>query len=88
MLFEDYLSPLDKTKTFETFAVSKVNKQAVDAAESYIGQSNESRFHPLMLVGNNGCGKTHLSNAIANQLLGTYPSAKTPFFKSKTLRYL
>lgn len=66
MQFESYISPLDKTKTFENFAVSKVNKQAFDTIKSYISQSNESRYYPLMLVGNSGSGKTHLSNVIAN----------------------
>lgn len=88
MLFEDYLSPLDKTKTFGNFAVSKVNKQAVDTAKSYIVPSNESRYYPLMLVGNSGCGKTHLSNAITNQLLETNPSAKIAIFQVEDLEML
>ena len=88
MLFEDYLSPLDKTKTFENVAFSKANKEAVDAAESYINQSNESRYYPLMIVGNSGCGKTHLSNAIANQFLETNPSAKIAIFQVEEFKIL
>lgn len=88
MQFESYISPLDMTKTFENFAVSRSKKQAVDAAESYISQSNESRYFPLMLVGNSGCGKTHLSYAIANQLLETNPSAKIAVFQVESLEIL
>lgn len=88
MLFEDYLSQPDKTNSFENFANSKANKQAVDAAESYISQSNESRYYPLMLVGNSDSGKTHLSNAIANHLLETYTSAKIAIFQVEELKIL
>lgn len=86
--FEDYVSPLDKATTFENFADSKANKKAVDSAKSYINQSNESRYYPLMLVGNSGCGKTHLSNAMANQLLETNPSAKIAIFQVESLEIL
>lgn len=41
-----------------------------------------------MLVGNSGCGKTHLSNAIANQLLETNPSAKIAIFQVEELERL
>lgn len=88
MQFESYISPLDKAKTFENFANSKANKQAVDATKSYISQSNESRYFPLMLVGNSGSDKTHLSNAIANRLLETNPSAKIAIFQVENLEIL
>lgn len=88
MQFDSYLSPLDKTKTFENFAITEVNKQVVDIAKSYIVQSNESRYYPLMLVGNSGGGKTHLSNVIANNLLETYPSAKIAIFQVEELEKL
>lgn len=88
MQFESYISLLEKTKTFGSLVVSKANRKAVDSAESYISQSNESRYYPLMLVGNNGCGKTHLSNAIANQLLETNPSAKIAIFQVESLEIL
>lgn len=86
--FESYISHLDEELTFDNFFDSKANCDATDIAKSYITQSAGSRYYPLMLVGNHGCGKTHLTNAIANQLLDINPSAKIAAFKVENLEIL
>lgn len=53
--------------TFDTFAVSESNRLAYTAALT-VAQSPGSKYNPLYLYGTVGVGKTHLMNAIANEI--------------------
>src|SRR3989344_5892729 len=52
--------------TFENFAVSSTNHVAHAAAQA-VAESLGNMYNPLFLYGTVGVGKTHLSQAIANQ---------------------
>lgn len=73
------VSPRFASRTFATFTVSGGNKQAANLAKTFtarfedylpIAGKNINR-NGLMLVGDKGVGKTHLSAAIVNKLAAT-----------------
>jgi chromosomal replication initiator protein len=54
--------------TFETFVVAEVNSFTYALAKS-IAESPGSEYNPFFIYGNTGLGKTHLSNAIGNEVV-------------------
>lgn len=64
-LREDYI--------FETFAVSSSNEMA-HAAAAAVSQSPGTAYTPLFLYGGVGVGKTHLMQAIGNNILRSNPN--------------
>lgn len=63
-------SPFFKNYTFANFIVGTSNKLAVAAAEAVAANPGFS-YNPLFFFGQSGVGKTHLLQAIANQLFTT-----------------
>lgn len=61
--------------TFDNFAVSESNQLAYTAA-SAVALEPGVKYNPLYLYGTVGVGKTHLMNAIANDLFEKNPNAK------------
>jgi len=61
--------------TFENFVVAPSNQLAWAAAQNVVSQPGVG-FNPLFIYGGVGLGKTHLSNAIGNELIKRYPKAK------------
>ncbi|MBQ8980754.1 MAG: chromosomal replication initiator protein DnaA [Eubacterium sp.] len=67
--------------TFDNFIVGNSNKFAYTAAKAIAadpgGQINKqnsiANYNPLFIYGNSGLGKTHLLNAISNQIKLDYP---------------
>jgi len=60
--------------TFESLAVSESNSLAY-AAASAVALEPGTKYNPLYLYGTVGVGKTHLMNAIANDLFDKNPKA-------------
>jgi chromosomal replication initiator protein len=58
---------------FETFAVSSSNEMAHAAAQA-VSQSPGTAYNPLFLYGGVGVGKTHLMQAIGNNILRGNPN--------------
>ncbi|MEO7456978.1 MAG: DnaA/Hda family protein [Gemmatimonadaceae bacterium] len=58
-----------------SFETSGSNQMAVRAADAIISEPG-SRYNPLFLVGPSGVGKTHLLNAIGNELAITLGGAR------------
>lgn len=58
---------LAKNQTFESFAVGASNRFAHSAASSICNEQGGD-YNPLYIYGGNGIGKTHLLNAIANEM--------------------
>lgn len=72
--FED--SKIDPNLTFDNYVVSDFNKDAHKAA-LYVAKNGGTMFNPLFIYSHSGLGKTHLLNAIANEVLkGRMPNAK------------
>ncbi len=77
---------LNNKYTLDNFVVGSNNELAVAAAKSII-KSPGSRYNPFFLYGGPGLGKTHLIQAIGNELLKRDPNLKilyttTPDFYS------
>ena len=61
--------------TFESFVKGKNNEFATAAAQSICAKPG-AQYNPLMIYGGVGLGKTHLVQAIANELHRTRPATK------------
>ena len=72
----DFLSrKVDRNQTFSNFVVGRSNAQAQVAAMTCASNLGVI-FNPLFIYGNPGLGKTHLLNAIGNQVRTLYPQKK------------
>lgn len=54
--------------TFDTFIVGRSNEFAYAACTAVAKDNNGSTYNPLFIYGPSGLGKTHLMNAIANEM--------------------
>ena len=75
----DFLSrKIDPNQTFADFVVGRSNAQAQVAAMTCASNLGVI-FNPLFIYGNPGLSKTHLLNAIGNQVKSLYPEKKIGF---------
>lgn len=74
---------LSNNLTFENFFYSYENKQVVDAAKLIIETANTPEFNPFFLYGASGIGKTHILNAIGNELFKQYPEKNVLYLHSQ-----
>lgn len=74
--FSDYENGLNSKYTLDNFVVGSNNDLAVGAAKSIIDSPGTSRYNPFFLYGGPGLGKTHLVQAIGNELLRRNPNLK------------
>ena len=73
---------LDKRYTFESFVVGSSNKFVFAAAKS-VAEAPGENFNPLYIYGGTGLGKTHLMQAIANEISQKKPSLKVIYTTSE-----
>ena len=72
----DFIShKLDPNQTFTNFVVGKSNIQAQFASKT-CAQNLGVVYNPLFIYGNSGLGKTHLLNAIGNNVKELFPNYK------------
>lgn len=71
-------TPLDPKQTFATFCEGRSNQLALAAARhvASLSPTQTISFNPLYIHSGVGLGKTHLLNAIANEVISTNPSRK------------
>lgn len=69
--------------TFETFVVGSSNKFA-HAAAMAVANNPGKAYNPLFIYGHSGLGKTHLLNAICNEISKSNPSANIVSTKGET----
>ena len=72
----------DKRFTFDSFVVGTSNKFVYAAAKSVASAPGEN-FNPLYIYGGTGLGKTHLMQAIANEIAAKKPSLKVLYTTSE-----
>ena len=80
--FEESAVALDKRYTFDSFVVGPSNKFVYAAAKS-VAEAPGENFNPLYIYGGTGLGKTHLMQAIANEINKKKPSLKVIYTTSE-----
>lgn len=73
---------LNSKYTLDTFVVGSSNELAFAAAQA-VAKNPGSKYNPLFLYGGVGLGKTHLMQAIGNEVLSNDPSKKIEYITSE-----
>ena len=68
--------------TFDNFVIGSANRMA-HAASLAVANAPGKSYNPLFLYGGVGLGKTHLMQAIANQILSKNPQLKAKYISSE-----
>jgi chromosomal replication initiator protein len=68
--------------TFSTFVEGKSNEMA-KAAATQVAQNAGQSYNPLLLYGDVGLGKTHLMQAVGNEIRAANPDAKVVYLHSQ-----
>ncbi|MEM6304441.1 MAG: chromosomal replication initiator protein DnaA [Pseudomonadota bacterium] len=79
-------APLDPRFNFDTFVVGKPNELA-HAAARRVAEGGPVTFNPLFLYGGVGLGKTHLMQAIAQELLARKPEMNVLYLSAEQFMY-
>jgi chromosomal replication initiator protein len=77
-----YRQGLNARYTFETFIVGGSNELAYAACQA-IAQKPGEKYNPLFLYGGVGIGKTHLIQAVGNEILKNNPSAHVVYISTE-----
>ena len=75
-------SRLNESLTFDSFVTGKAN-QLARAAAMQVAEHPGTSYNPLFLYGGVGLGKTHLIQAVGNQLLARDPSARIRYIHAE-----
>ncbi|MCB9232880.1 MAG: chromosomal replication initiator protein DnaA [Bacteroidia bacterium] len=67
-------SQLNPNYTFENFIEGDCNRLARAAGYAVATKPGQTAFNPLLVYGGVGLGKTHLAQAIGNEVKGQYPN--------------
>jgi chromosomal replication initiator protein len=74
---------LNPRYTFDTFIVGSSNDLAYTACQA-VAQYPGVKYNPLYLYGGVGLGKTHLMQAVGNEIVKNQPSARILYVSSET----
>lgn len=83
---EAFDTQLNDSYTFENFIAGEPNKLARVAGLTISKQPGYTAFNPLFIYGGSGVGKTHLANAIGNQICQNDPSKKVLYVSANTFK--
>ncbi len=75
-------SYLNKSFTFKSFVEGKSNQLAL-AASQQVAENAGGAYNPLFIYGGVGLGKTHLMQAIGNEIIEQNPAAKVVYLHSE-----
>lgn len=81
-LSHSYRQGLNDKYSFDNFIVGASNELAFAACQA-IAQQPGLRYNPLFLYGGVGIGKTHLIQAVGNQVLADRPNAKVLYITTE-----
>lgn len=77
---------LNTQYTFSNFVKGEPNKLARAAAVEIAKNPGKTIFNPLFLFGGSGVGKTHLANAIGNEVCALNPNARVLYVAANTFK--
>ena len=77
---------LNEQYTFQTFIQGHCNKLARAAAVAVAKAPGRTSFNPLFIYGGSGVGKTHLVNAIGNEIRITNPELRVLYVSANTFK--
>jgi len=77
-----YRPGINERYTFDNFIVGSGNELAHAACQA-IAQNPGTKYNPLFLYGGVGIGKTHLIQAVGNQVLANNPRARVVYVSSE-----
>ena len=83
---EHFESQLNAFYTFDSFIAGEPNKLARTAGLEIAKQPGATAFNPLFIYGGSGVGKTHLANAIGNQVSILNPNARVLYVSANTFK--
>jgi chromosomal replication initiator protein len=75
-------SALNSSFTFDSFVTGKANQLARAAAQQVANNPGDA-YNPLFIYGGVGLGKTHLLQAIGNELLREHPLARVRYIHAE-----
>lgn len=81
-LSHSYRQGLNERYTFETFIVGGANELAYAACQA-IAQNPGTKYNPLFLYGGVGIGKTHLIQAVGNEVLNQNSKARVVYVSTE-----
>lgn len=75
---------LNSAFTFESFVIGKSNQLATAAAQQVAANPGAAgQYNPLFIYGGVGLGKTHLMQAVGNEIIRVKPDAKVLYLRSE-----
>lgn len=74
---------LNPRYTFSNFIVGSSNDLAYTASQA-VAQYPGTKYNPLYLYGGVGLGKTHLAQAVGNEIVANQPGARVVYISSET----
>lgn len=77
-------TPLEENYTFEEFVQGPSNSWAFASAKGVANNPGQKSNNPLFIHGGTGLGKTHLMQAIGNELKKTNPSLSVCYLTTET----
>ena len=83
---DNFDSQLNAFYTFDSFVAGEPNKLARTAGVAIAKQPGYTAFNPLFIYGGSGVGKTHLANAIGNQVKVLNPCARVLYVSANTFK--
>ena len=81
-LARSYRQGLNEKYTFEAFVVGSGNELAYAACQAVAAETG-TKYNPLFLYGGVGIGKTHLIQAVGNDVLARRPGARVVYISSE-----
>lgn len=73
---------INEKYTFDNFIVGSGNELAYAACQA-IAKHPGTKYNPLFIYGGVGIGKTHLIQAVGNEVLATHPGSKVVYITSE-----